>query len=239
MKHLNYNWLTDGLIDFEYKKYILLAYLQEVSKNFDQNRLYPFLSDLITHYNNIVSIKEHKQQVANQFPKKLTKIDLQNFKLFYENMVHDDRYMEVIEEIIDFAMPLLEKHLKKGTELYDFVEHQLRIFPVGVVPLHNTEGYLFVKSNPKKDTRVFEYAVTIFESVHEKYRGIRTQYLTSYKSSCSHTYEDIKVDLIRHFKKLPNPAVYAAELQLEFPFEETVLPIAKRALVKAITRKEV
>lgn len=31
MKTLNHNWLTEGLIDFEYKKYILLSYLQEVN----------------------------------------------------------------------------------------------------------------------------------------------------------------------------------------------------------------
>jgi hypothetical protein len=184
----------------------------------------------------VINIKEQKQQVANQFPKQLTKLDLQNFKLHYESMVSDEEYMEVIEEIIDFAMPLFKDHLRQGTELYDFVEDKMKIFPVGMVPLHNKEGYLFVKSNPKKDTRVFEYSVTIFESANEKYRGIKTQYLTSYKSSHTNTYENIKVDLIRQIKKMPNPAVYAAEAQLEFPLEETILPIAKRALVREVSK---
>ena len=35
MKKLEKDWLTRGLIDFEYKKYILLSYLQGVQSYFD------------------------------------------------------------------------------------------------------------------------------------------------------------------------------------------------------------
>ncbi len=33
MADLNKNWLTEKYIDFEYKKYVLLAWLQEVNNN--------------------------------------------------------------------------------------------------------------------------------------------------------------------------------------------------------------
>lgn len=236
MKQLNQNWLTEGLLDFEYKKYLLLAYLQEVSRNFNQSRIYPFLSDLILHYNNVVSIKERKVQVIQQFPKKLTQIDMRNLRLQYERVVSDDAAMEVIEEIIDFALPLLKDHVRQGADLHEFVEEKMKLFSVGVVPLHNLEGYLFIRINPKKDTRVFEYTITIFENAYEKFRGIKTHYIATYKSSYTNTYENIKVDLIRSRKELPTPAVYVAEAQMEFPFEETVLPIAKRALVREVCK---
>jgi len=42
MKKLPTNWLTDGLINFEYKKYLLLAYLKSVEEEFESKRLYPF-----------------------------------------------------------------------------------------------------------------------------------------------------------------------------------------------------
>jgi hypothetical protein len=51
MKKLEEDWLTKGLIDFEYKKYILLDYLQHIKEQFKERRLYPFLSDLVFHYN--------------------------------------------------------------------------------------------------------------------------------------------------------------------------------------------
>jgi len=52
----------------------------------------------------------------------------------------------------------------------------------------------------------------------------------------SNTYESIKADLIRHRNELPNPAVYAVEIDLTFPYNETLLPIAKRSLVKYISQ---
>jgi hypothetical protein len=51
------------------------------------------------------------------------------------------------------------------------------------------------------------------------------------------TYESIKTELIRHRNTLPNPAVYAIESGLTYPIEETLLPIAKRSLVRYITEK--
>jgi hypothetical protein len=236
MKQLHNNWITEGLLDFEYKKYLLLAYLQEVNKGFNESRLYPFLSDLIAHYNNLVSIKENKQQVANSFPKALTKLDIQNFKLHYESIISDAEYMEVIEEIVDYAIPIFKQHLQQGTELYDFVETKLTIFPVGVMPLHNAEGYLFVNSNRKKGTKVYEYSITIFESVNERFRGIKTQHVADYQWSAFQSYENIKIDLIRSIKKFPNPATYAVESEFEFPLTETILPVAKRVLIKEVSK---
>ena len=53
MKQLSETWFAEGYIDFELKKYVLLAYLQEINKYFYENKLYPQLADLIFHYNNI------------------------------------------------------------------------------------------------------------------------------------------------------------------------------------------
>jgi len=235
MTQLHQNWITEGLLDFEYKKYVLLAYLQEVGKHFNQSKLYPFLAELVTHYNNIVDIKEQKQQVVNSFPKSLNKIDFQNFKLHYESIISDESYMEVIEEIVDFAIPQIKNHLKQGSELYEFVEDKLTIFPIGLMPIHNKEGYMIINTNTKKDTQVFEYTVSIFENANEKYRGIKTQYISSYKNNTNNTFEYIKSDLVKQIKKLPNPATYAVSCEFDFPLEETILPIAKRILVKTVS----
>ena len=58
--NLSKNWITEGIIDFEYKKYILLAYLQHIKSEFDERKLYPMLSDLFFHYQNLLQFKENK-----------------------------------------------------------------------------------------------------------------------------------------------------------------------------------
>ena len=53
MEKLSKDWLTQGLIDFEYKKYVLMAYLQRVKTSFERIELYPFMADLVFHYRNL------------------------------------------------------------------------------------------------------------------------------------------------------------------------------------------
>jgi exonuclease V gamma subunit len=48
----------------------------------------------------------------------------------------------------------------------------------------------------------------------------------------------IKLDLVEERRDLPNPATYFFETQLDFPFEETMLPVAKRKLMRYLSRQE-
>lgn len=234
MKNLDLNWITKGLLDFEYKKYILLAYLKEVNKSFDESKLYPFLSDLIMHRQNLLSIKKNKKITKEQFPKKLSKIDFENFTVEYERLVEDDKYFKELEDIIGYAIPLFERHIVDGRDIYESVEEKLDIFPVGVVPLNQEAGYMFLREANKKNMRVYEYQITIFENANERFRGIKMEYVTSYFRNITNTYEMIKTDLISNHKKIANPATYAVESKLVLPLKETLLPIAKRSLVRYI-----
>jgi len=234
MHTLQQNWLTDGLIDFEYKKYLLLAYLQQVTKNFDEKKLYPRLSELMEHYNHLQVFREKKLAVAKDFPKEISKLDFEKFKVEYHQLFHDDELLKEIDSIVDFALPEIQNKLGLGKELYEEVEEQLEVFPVGILPLRTDEGYFFLSDYLKKLVNVYFYRITIFENLQEKFRGIHTQFLFHYNVSVSNTYENIKHKMIGEHKHLPNPATYAVEFKYSFPLPETMLPVAKRSLVRFI-----
>jgi hypothetical protein len=234
MKQLNPDWLTQGLIDFEYKKYVLLAYLQEVSRDFDEKKLYPVLSDLLLHYNNLVTIKKNKTYVSQLFPRKMTKMDLENFRIEFEKLITDEEYMAEVEAIIDFAVPCIHRSLENGKEIYQSVEENLMIFPVGIVSLNPEAGYMMLAKSTSKDTRVYRYEITIFENRSEKFRGIKTQFVGSYTRSITNTFEAIKFQLIREFKNSNNHGAFVIESKMDYPLNETLLPVAKRSLVRYI-----
>lgn len=235
MKSLSETWFADGYIDFELKKYTLLAYLQEVNKYFTENKLYPQLSDLIFHYNNIVAFRENKQFLQEQFPKRLTGIQLEKLQLLYEQMIEDDQIIQELETIINYAASKMKKAISSGTEIYEFIEDKMVIFPVGIIPLEINEGYFFLSEGKQRTTRVYQYRLSIFEKHDEKYRSIRTEFINDWERNLVNSYENIKSELIRAKRELPNPAVYSIEVDLKFPVDETLLPIAKRSLVRYIT----
>ncbi len=232
MDSLSNNWFIEGRIDFEIKKYTLLSYLQHINKQFHTNKLYPELADLVFHYNNLVSFKQNKEVIYKQFPARISKANLDEIKIIYQKIVEDDEMMKEIQEIITYAIDEMDESLQEGKELYDFVEKNLTVFPIGLVPLYPYAGYMFIIDPEARDTKVFEYNITIFENQREKYRGINTTFIDSFERNFVNTFENIKAELIRNKKDLPNPAVYGIETSLSFPLNQTLLPIAKKSLVK-------
>ncbi len=235
MKTLSQTWFADGYIDFELKKYTLLAYLQEIGKHFNENKLYPQLADLIFHYNNIVAFRENKKYLQEQFPKRLTGIQIEKLQVLYENMIEDDELMQELEEIINYSACTMNQAIKSGTEIYEFVENKLNIQPVGIMPLEHHEGYFFLREGSAGNTWVYQYRLSIFEKKEEKYRTMRTDFVDVWQRNFVNTYHSIKAELIRKKSDFSNPAVYSVETDLTFPIEETLLPIAKRSLVRYIT----
>jgi hypothetical protein len=234
MKSLSETWFADGYIDFELKKYTLLAYLQEVNKYFDEHKLYPQLADVIFHYNNLVAFRENKKFLQEQFPKKLTGIQIEKLQVLYEQMMDDDELMQQLEEIIHYAASEMRTTINHGTELYEMVEDKLKISPVGIIPLEQTEGYFFL-SNTVTLTRIYYYRLSIYEKREEKFRSIRTEFIDSWYRTIANTYEHIKSELVKTRTSLPNPAVYVIHAEINLPIEETLLPVAKRYLVRYIS----
>jgi hypothetical protein len=236
MEKLSKDWLTQGLIDFEYKKYLLLAYLQTVRKSFDKVELYPFLADLVFHYRNLVAVKENKTLIRESFPKEISLEEFKRLELNYRELVEDDAIMSQLESIIEFAIPQIKDSLQEGTVIYEYVESQCEISPIGVTPLYASEGYLFVTQSPEKETKVYRYQVSIFEDSKEQLRSLNTQFIESVNKNPLNTYERIKLDLIRKYRDLPNPAAFLVLSKIKVPFTETLMPVAKRLFVKHISQ---
>jgi hypothetical protein len=234
MKNLSETWFAEGYIDFELKKYTLLAYLQEVNQYFNQTKLYPLLADVIFHYNNLVAFRENKKFLQEHFPKKLTGLQMEKLELLYEQMIQDDKLMQELEEIINYSASTIKHTITSGVEIYELVEDKIRISPVGIMPLDNKEGYFFLHTSAQKETLVYHYRLSFFEKHDEKYRSMKTSFVNSWSRNFINTFVNIKSELIRYRKQLPNPAVFSIEAGLALPVEETLLPIAKRSLVKYI-----
>ncbi len=235
MKSLGINWFIEGSLDFEDKKYILLDYLQEINRHFDKSKLYPNLTDLIFHYNNLLYFKKNKSTLQQAFPQRLTLADIEAVKLTYQKIVDDDSSMKEIESIISYALQTMDPAIQTGKEIDDFVESRLNIDPVGIIPLMPYHGYFSLRNGKEKTHGIYEYQITIFENKDDKYRGININFLDTYEESITKTPEAIKLDLILRNKYMPNPAVYYVQSDITFPLEQTLLPVAKRSLVKYIS----
>lgn len=231
MKTLPKNWLTQGWIDFEYKKYQLLAYLQETEKEFRSVKVYPTLSDLIDHYRTLKQIQLGKNELRNLFPKALTSVDFQNVQLHFRPRIQDGEEMEEISRITAFALPRLTTRIEEGQSILDYVESNLIFEPVGIQPLYTKEGYLMVTQENVEDVYAFRYKSNLLQMAGEKFKNIAIWLIGTFRKSWTLTLEKIKLQLIKERRDLPTPATWRLHSSQSFPLQETLVPIGQRLLL--------
>ena len=233
-ERLSPNWFAEGTIDLEYKRYVLLAYLKQVDDAYRALKLYPHLSEVIGHHRTLLGFAAQKEQLAHKLARHLVGIDLQNLALLYARAEDDPAILQELDAVVAYALPMLEAYLLKGREIYDYVEQNLQLYPIGVVPLYTQEGYLLIRIGNNRTVSAYRFRVSSFYGGEEKRKGIAVHYVTNYSATLTQGYEQMKRALIATEPELPNPATYALESELAFPRHETLLPIAKRRLLQEV-----
>lgn len=234
MKHLKADWLTAPSIDFEYKKYVLLDYLQYIEHNFLQNKLYPFFEELHTHHKALLALKARESSLRSLFPRKLDRIDLKKLKLQYSDLHENSALLNEIGSIIEYAVPHFESVINEGKVIRSTILDAMEVTPIGVIPLYRGEGYLLLHN--QRNTRVYEYRVNLVHRIADEThnKSITTRFVTSYRSSLSNTFEYMKGDLVKNRAELPNPATYLVQTEHAAPEQETLLPLARQVLYKYV-----
>jgi uncharacterized protein YktA (UPF0223 family) len=237
MKTLSPDWMTEGLIDLEYKTYVLLAYLSDIQKEFDQKKIYPSYSDLYKNYKNLIEVKEGREKIKQAFPKQLSSADFQNLKLEYSIKAAENDFFEVMDKLLEYSIPAMEGQLKYGMEMYRLVDSNLHISELGIQALDNHQGYFFLMAPPKKETSVYQYNLTKVHLPDGQYRAIHVSHLDRVSLSFSHTLESLKTELVKKSESKTFPATFLIESDVFVPWEESLLPVAKRRLIEFLSKE--
>jgi len=235
MERLTLESFISGTHDAETRQYYVLHALQGYYEEFSHNRLYPSLSDLITLCCALESLLQSKGDIESHLPQQLKEVDLVNRKLVYEPSAQRDADLERAAELILWALPLIKKAIDEGVDIYNFIGEHIAIEEVGIVPMYREEGYCFVPEPRALLIHLLRYEASLFTSAQERFRTLKTRVLESFEQSyIKRPVESIKLELTRKYHDLPNPATYACDTDLDFPYAETILPIAKRKLMQQL-----
>ncbi|TAE25512.1 MAG: hypothetical protein EAZ92_12140 [Candidatus Kapaibacterium sp.] len=221
--------------DVERTQFQVLSGLKKIRQNFHHNKIYPDLSHLIDLHHSLQAIIDNANALQQQQPRALTEINLEERKLIYTDIPLHDEHFEQVRDLINWAMPHILTAIDEGSTIFEFVEENLQLEVVGILPSYLEEGYIFIPDNAHQHLHLLKYDISIFTSTEEKYRSLKTQIIKSVQQSLiQQPAQTLKLELVQEFPELPNPATYAITTDLEFPFQETILPVAKRCLLRHI-----
>jgi hypothetical protein len=113
MDLIDFSWWWKAPIDFEYKQYELLGYLKKVDEAFMEKKLSPWLLHSEKILDDMKTSRERLKYMDDSFSQK--KISFIQGAMFWEtNKIPKSSEIEVLEEILDFSIPLLEAKVVMG-----------------------------------------------------------------------------------------------------------------------------
>ncbi len=230
---LSKDWLTEGTIDLEYKSYLLLAYLKKVEKKFSKIELYPPLKDVISQYDNLVRIREGQEVILEKSQKDPIMIDLEKLKIIYKENPEFDKVMGEIQKILDFSIPKIQNSIETGKSIYEEIERQVKIEPIGIIPIEQGKGFIFTKAKDPGFIDVFQFRIQKMELNGNPIKGIYTDFLRTIKKGFS-TLESIKTKLMTQYQGMVNPMTYFVSTGYYIPRDSTLMPIAKRKILASV-----
>lgn len=225
MKHLHPQWFLQGIWDLEYKQYLLLAYLQEVKAYYRQSRLYPPLAELIASWHELLLLKKEIQRLLDNLPKEITGISEKGFD--YQIVIQQPEALDILEDLIDFALPLIKAHIDEGTHLYETIEKTLQAEVIGILPTYREEGYVFLTRGNEHTLYVYSYKLLKLLQPDKSW-AIRMEPVGVYPVSRYENYLKVKEKILKSRNEFS--LVLKVETELVVPIEETLIPIIQRNL---------
>ena len=234
MKKLQPDWFMQNWLDAEYQKYVVMAYLQAVQKNFVEYKLCPDLPELRSHYDAGIRFSRGKGTLNAAFPKRISRVTGPPPRIEYKSEVTEPAFMAEMDAIMEFALPRFQAMLTEGQQRWADIVRSLTLAPVGLLPLRPEEGYLLLHATEQAEMQVYYFCLTLYSDQEPGGRLVQLRFVEAVRKSLVNTLENIKLDLIRRHRHMPNPATFMLESQKNYPIQETLLPIARQLLVQAV-----
>jgi hypothetical protein len=236
LENLNLHTFIKAADDVELSKYKVLAILNKYSEALHKNKLYPALAELISIKGELELLVEQMSLFDAEFVLSL------NFADFADDLPEDSQVnynedsLKTVSDFIHWALPEIRSAINEGKAIFDFVDQNMLVNEVGIMPIYKNDGYFFIPDLINDLMKIYRFEMSLFSTEENPLRTLKSKLvdlISLQAPECLSPYE-LKQNMIKKFQDIPNPACFFIENSIDFPFAETILPVAKRKLVRAL-----
>ena len=235
MRAVNLDYFLPPIEDKELNQYRILAQLKEYANLFHKNKLYPALAQLnqIDNLLNSLLYKYANLQISVSNQMNISSIKTENVDIDLDD---DSSDKAVAVDLIKWAKPLVRSTMSEGLAIYEFVYDNIIIDSVGPLPSFKDAGYFVVPDYRSSQLLLIEYICSIFTSNNKPVKSLKTRLITQVTlENINTSITETGLNLIARYGDLVNPAIFICKTDLDFPFAETIFPIAKSKLLSLLS----
>lgn len=208
---LDNDWLTTDPIDFEYKKYMVLAYDQRLTKELEQQKIYPNLSDIVEKIKIVNEFLSNVQQFE-QSKLGVTDIDWNKKEVVYQSHLIDPNFDE-IKAIAKFSKSILVDLYDKYRRLLDDVDYSIVISGCKVDIFNMYDGYIVLKTGKRDKILYYEVVRLLYPKIH-------------------YVLKTSKVSEQEYYSDRLTKNVFDVIFKGNYPMKESTLPVYRRKFLE-------
>lgn len=239
METLNLSTFIKAADDIELSKYKVLSTLSSLTSALHKNKLYPALAELISIKNELELLIEQMSLFDAEFVLNLNFADFSEELPLVNPVEYDEDSLILVRDFINWALPEINLAIDEGKAIFDFVDENIQLHEVGIMPIYKNEGYFFIPDVKHDLMKIYRFEMSLFSTEENPLRTLKSKLvdLVSLKAPEAQSPYELKHSLEKKYHDLPNPSCYYFETDIDFPFVETILPVVKRKLVRTLAGK--
>ena len=236
---LDLDWIITEPIDYEYKQYQLLAYLQKIDESFDKFQIYPAFKELSLHLANIKSILSDGTHL--ELKKEITEFDeeiiLGDLEFIRIPRIKEEDLTE-FQNSVRFAEQKITEYFMIGKSLWSLINDTVEIRNV-IYKSNLRENFGFIVIYHDDLKFIYQYEIKILrDTVKEKDIFLENIYIGDGI--------DIQGIIVENaifenygFKAIfdeVNLPIFEVQATQKFDFEHSIKPLVKRKVMSYINQ---
>lgn len=237
MLQIDIRKLTSCGSDWETNQYLLLRKIKEWQDLLSRNIVYPVLQESEAVKDKLDDLLIENISSKSWLEREVKGILIEDQIIVQDKAQHISTELDRLINYVEWAIENVEYIIREARIIFDFVKDEISVDKLNSDEKYKGKGYFVVQDNKKEVVKIYLYEMIISWNYDHPAENIKFTLLRSIPSlllDCS--IEELMERFITHSQRMYKPMVYICQTDLDFPFNETILPALKAKLLKEITR---
>ncbi len=227
--------LTSCGSDWESNQYTILSRIKEWSSQLHKNRLFPALTDSIQLNLSLEEILRDNIESKIWFDNQIRARRLNERITVYEKANQIGVQLDRLLEFVEWALTLNRSVLDEGKILKSFVERNISIRKLSTNKNYLGKGYFALPDVKKELMNIYFYEVDWSWYNDEPASQLQTRLIRSIPFiMINRSIDDLMTEFISYSQQIFEPMAFIFETDLDFPFRETMYPVAEEKLLEIL-----
>jgi hypothetical protein len=237
MTTLDLKKLTSCGSDWESNQYKILIKVKEWLSDLHKNKLFPAIEESVQFNLSLEDILKENIECKLWFDNEIRARKINERIMVYEKAHQIGNQLDKLLIFIDWALKLNKPVLEEGRIIKNFVEDNLIIKRISSIEKnYHGKGYFTLPDNKNELLNIYLYEIIWDWSQENLYQRIVSAKVRSiHQKMIKSSVEDMMKDFIAHSQVLHEPVIFVFETDLDFPYKETIFPLAEEKLLKHLS----